>query len=201
MIILLNGCSLAGKSSISKALQIISEKPLLHLGVDTFIEVMPASYIGYGTKAAEGFHFTSTMVGGTPITQIETGCFGNDVIKSMHQVAKILVTSGLDLILDDGHMTADHLKHYIQVLWDLPVYFIGIHCDLPTLQEHELLRVDRAIGMARDQYTKVHTPPRFDDFENDTTHTSHFTCAKDILSFIDENPRPLSFNQLHNYFT
>jgi chloramphenicol 3-O phosphotransferase len=36
-IIFLNGCSSAGKTSISKAIQELSDTPWLHIGIDTFI--------------------------------------------------------------------------------------------------------------------------------------------------------------------
>ena len=38
MIILLNGISSAGKSSIAPAIQDISDKMWMHLGIDTFID-------------------------------------------------------------------------------------------------------------------------------------------------------------------
>jgi chloramphenicol 3-O-phosphotransferase len=40
MIIFLNGCSSSGKSSIANALQYSSKQPMLHLGIDTFFQMM-----------------------------------------------------------------------------------------------------------------------------------------------------------------
>jgi len=40
-IILLNGAGSAGKSSIAKALQTLTEAPFLHVQMDTFLDMMP----------------------------------------------------------------------------------------------------------------------------------------------------------------
>ena len=57
MIIFLNGVSSSGKSTIAKGLQHLSENPLLTIGIDTFLDMMPAQYLYTGPKASEGFQF------------------------------------------------------------------------------------------------------------------------------------------------
>jgi chloramphenicol 3-O phosphotransferase len=43
-IILLNGTSSSGKSSVARALQEVLSEPYLHLGIDTFIAMLPSRY-------------------------------------------------------------------------------------------------------------------------------------------------------------
>ncbi len=50
MIIFLNGCSSAGKTTIARAIQHLSEKPWLLIGIDTFFQMMPSAYVGFGEK-------------------------------------------------------------------------------------------------------------------------------------------------------
>lgn len=55
MIIILNGCGSAGKSSIAKELQKLHNKPLLHTGIDHFWKMIPDQYKEFGAKASEGY--------------------------------------------------------------------------------------------------------------------------------------------------
>ena len=63
MIIFLNGPGSSGKTSIGKAIQHFADKPWLLLGIDTFINMMPNQYIGFGAKAKEGIEFISKQSG------------------------------------------------------------------------------------------------------------------------------------------
>jgi chloramphenicol 3-O phosphotransferase len=101
-IILLNGCSSAGKTSLAKAIQHLSEEPRLTIGIDTFIDAMPSKYIGGGEKAIEGFRFVSSFDHeGFPITKVETGSYGKKVSDSISKVVKQLVDDGHNLIIDE----------------------------------------------------------------------------------------------------
>ncbi len=195
MIIFLNGCSSAGKSAIARALQFLSEKPWLLIGIDTFFQMMPAAYVGFGDKADQGFHFIPEHDDLGPLMRIEDGAYGQAIVKTVPKVIQTLADDGHDLILDEVLFGDESLKRYVQALKHHTVYFIGVMCDLKTLQERELLRGDRALGLGRDQIGRVHTPGRSYDMTVDTTHTSAFDCAKAILKFINENPNPQSFKQ------
>ncbi len=197
MIIFLNGCSSAGKSTIAKALQFLSDKPLLCLGIDTFLDMMPRHYIGMGKKAAEGIHFIPDQTEqGEPLIHIECGAYGKKFMNAVAPVVKALADQNLDLILDEVLIDEAHLINYADALKDHTVYFIGVHCALEILEEREMLRGDRSLGLARAQINCVHALTFFYDFEVDTTHTSSMTCAKNILAFIQGNPNPTSFETL-----
>lgn len=55
-IVFLNGPSSAGKSSIAKAIQKLAPTPWLHIGLDTFIGMLPAQYLEFGAKALECYY-------------------------------------------------------------------------------------------------------------------------------------------------
>ena len=76
-IILLNGPSSVGKTSLVKAIQHLSEEPWLTTGVDVSFAVMPAKYLPGGKKASEGINFVSgTDEKGFPIMKVESGDYG-----------------------------------------------------------------------------------------------------------------------------
>ena len=57
MILMLNGASSSGKTALARALQLQWLGPLLHLGTDTAIGMLPASYVGMKPSAREGIDF------------------------------------------------------------------------------------------------------------------------------------------------
>ena len=52
-VVLLNGVSSVGKGSVAKALQRIASRPMLHVQMDAFLEMMPPGTFG----APEGYTF------------------------------------------------------------------------------------------------------------------------------------------------
>jgi chloramphenicol 3-O phosphotransferase len=52
-IIILNGVGSVGKSSIARALQKITAQPFLHVAMDAFLDMLPASYMDH----PDGFLF------------------------------------------------------------------------------------------------------------------------------------------------
>lgn len=196
MIIFLNGCSSSGKSTIAKAIQHLSEKPWLLLGIDTFFHMMPSKHVGFGEKANEGYHFIPGQDEEGPIMHIQTGPFGNAVAQSIPKVVQALANDGHNLIVDEVLFTDKELENYARALVANAVYFIGVMCDLKTMQEREILRGDRALGLARGQINHVHKLSCSYDLTVDTTHTSAFDCAHEVLSFIERTPEPQAFKQI-----
>jgi len=200
MIIFLNGCSSSGKSTIAKAIQHLEEKPWLLIGIDTVFHMMPAQYIGVGEKAHEGFQFIPDHDEEGPLMKVQSGPWGKALARSLPEVIQVLANDGHNLIIDEVLLTSEVLQAYVQALSHHRVYFTGVMCDLSTLKEREILRGDRAWGLGRDQMNRVHQPPIIYDFTVDTTNTSSFTCAKQILAFITNTPDPSSFRRLYEIF-
>jgi len=200
MIIFLNGCSSAGKSTIAKAIQHLSAKPWLLIGVDTFFQMMPSDYVGFGDKADQGFQFIPERDELGPLMRIQNGPLGEAIVKTMPKVIRGLAEDKFDLIVDEVVFGDEGMKRYAQTLSGEKVYFVGVICDLPTLQEREILRGDRAIGLGRDQVNRAHAADRFYDLTVDTTTTSAFESAKKILKLIDENPSPQGFIRMREPF-
>jgi len=193
MIIFLNGCSSSGKTTIAKAIQHLSDKPWLLLGIDTFFHMMPSKYVGFGEKASEGYNFIPGQDEDEPLMSIKVGPFGRMVTQSIPKVAQSLVRDGHNLIIDEVLRTDEELENYERALASHTVYFIGVMCDLKDMQEREILRGDRALGLARGQITSVHGLSRPYDLTVNTTTKSAFYCAEEILCFIRNIPNPQSF--------
>jgi len=152
--------------------------------------------VGFGEKADQGFHFIPEHDEVGPLMRIETGLYGKKIVKVSPKVIQTLAKDGLDIIVDEVVFNDEGLKDYAQTLSDETVYFVGVICDLNILQEREILRGDRAIGLGREQIDRVHGPNRLYDVTVDTTTTSAFECAKEILKFIEKDPSPQGFKRM-----
>lgn len=183
-IILLNGPGSSGKSSIARAIQHLSDKFWFKIGIDNFIDMMPASYLAFGDKAEQGIRFLPNEESGNPIIGIHNGKYGDKIISLMPKFAKIVADSGMDLIIDEVIFSDDEIKEYIEQLKGNNLYIIGVNCSLEIMEEREILRGDRCLGLARDQYNKVHNGFRPYNLIIDTSDKSSFYCAKEILALI-----------------
>lgn len=200
-IIFLNGCGSSGKTSIARGIQHLSAQPWLRFGIDLFIDMMPDQYIAFGEKAKEGyFSFVPGENERGPTMHVETGPLGDQIFAGMPAIAHILAHQGNNLIIDEVLFGDKILRKYVEHLKSHTAYFIGVDCDLRAMQEREVLRRDRAIGLSNDQFNRVHLGIREYDLKVDTTCTSPFTVARQILTFMDKTPEPQGFKRMEKLF-
>jgi chloramphenicol 3-O phosphotransferase len=100
-VLILNGCSSAGKTSLVKAIQHLSEEPWLTFGIDSVIDAMPGKLVGSGKGAAEGFHFVSDFEKGFPITKVKIGSIGEKVSNLAPEIVKLLADNGFNIAVDE----------------------------------------------------------------------------------------------------
>lgn len=195
MIILLNGASSAGKSSIVKELQSVLDNLFLGMGMDKFMSMVPANYQGLGKNAAQMWSWEKSSDDQGELMTIKVGSRGNSYILGMYECVKIMATRGFNIIIDDVCLDVELLKKIALELRQFTTYFIGITCQLTVLEKRERLRGNRLINSARGQHTIVHHSYKYDIIV-DTTETSARDCALQIKTFIEQNPEPLAFKQL-----
>ena len=176
-IVILNGVGSVGKSSIAHALQARTREPFLHLGLDTFISMMPQNKFG----TSDGLTFETADRGGRPIvTAITSGPFFERLMQGMLHTIAVLAEQGHNLIVDDV-MLADRSAEYARLLARYEVFRIGVFAPLPVLEHRERARGDRAIGLARWQFERVHHGIRY-DLEVDTSEHTAEECADQIIA-------------------
>lgn len=128
-IILLNGTSSAGKTSIAKALQQIMDAPYLHLPVDSFGTMAPGR-----DKLGDP---------GSPLWQ----SVFNRLLSGFHHSLAALADAGSNLIVDhvlvQGVEPPNWLTECLALLAPFTVYFIGVHCPLEELRRREQAWGDR----------------------------------------------------------
>jgi len=213
-IILLNGTGSAGKSSIARALQEMSPTPLLHLGMDTFyVEVCPPKLlfrmvppgidVGDGADAAESVLFLEspdTATGREAGTSIVLPPFGRQLLSGLHHAVATLAALGNDVVVDHVLWYPPWLRECVALWQPFTVLFVGVHCQLATVEARELARGDRsAKGVVRWQHSRVHhhsdlTLPY--DVEVDTATATPYKCAEQILERWQIGAAPTAFRAL-----
>jgi chloramphenicol 3-O phosphotransferase len=166
-VIVLNGGSSSGKSSIARHLQSLLAVPWLTLGVDNLVAAMPPAM-----QASEnGLKFL-------PDGQIEVGPGFGFLERAWSHGAAAMARAGVGIILDEvflsGAVAQNRWKaalHGLEVLW------VGIRCDPLVAAQREASRGDRVQGMAALQAQPVHQGVAY-DLEIDTTHASPRDCAR-----------------------
>ncbi len=197
MIIILNGCPSAGKTSIIKEMQNLYQTPLLHMGVDLFWSMIPAQYKEHGSKAHEGYAFSKGYDhDNNPVIQMQKGPFAQKFEQTMPHVIHSLTDCGHDIAVDTIISDDMILHHYATVLKNHTVYFVGIVCDLEELEKRERLRGNRELGLARGRFNLIPKNKEWYDFTIDTTGLDVATCAQEIMNFIQQTPEPLGFKKL-----
>jgi chloramphenicol 3-O phosphotransferase len=202
-IILLNGTSSAGKTTIAKALQELSgDNVLFHTGVDHFWKMVPREfYDGFGTKSHETWQFVaSTDHDDKPIVQVTAGPLGKKFSHTMAQFIKCLADCGHDVVVDEVLLNNESLHYYAQALREHKVYFVGVICDLVELERREIARGDRMVGLSRGLVDTVHQHENYYDIVIDTTSASGRECALKIWDAMEAIPHPQGLKSYDELF-
>ena len=149
-IILVNGASSSGKSTLSRALQANLDEPFWHFSID---------------------HIREARV--LPTQRIASGEFSWSAVRpaffdGFHSCLPALAGAGNKLIVEHIVETEAWMHRLVRLLEPFDVFFVGVHCPLPELERREIERGDRTIGEARQDYHVAHTFGIY-DIEIDST--------------------------------
>ncbi|MFB9630461.1 chloramphenicol phosphotransferase CPT [Nonomuraea helvata] len=175
-VIVLNGGSSAGKSSIVRHLQAVLPQPWLAFGVDSLIEAMPASM----QASDEGIEFASDggVAVGPEFVALQAAW--------MEGIAA-MVRAGARVVIDDVFLGGGaSQQRWQRVFGGLDVLWVGVKCDSAVAAERESARGDRITGMAALQAEVVHEGVVY-DVVVDTTETESLVCAKIIADHVRQS--------------
>lgn len=143
-IIIINGPSSSGKTTLALASQKQLDVPFIRFSFDLFLE----------HKAF-------------PTEQIRNGTFSWDLIRpsvfrGIHQCLPALATAGNNIIFDHIIETKMWLDQLVSLISELDVFFVGLHCSLPELEQREIQRSNRRKGEARLDFQTIHSITSYD---------------------------------------
>lgn len=173
-LIMLNGASSSGKTTLAHALQETLPGLWLHFGIDDLVKALPPRLL-----SDEGISFGSTgsVTVGTVFRQAEHAWMLGVVAT---------VRAGVSVIVDDVFLGgAASQQRWREALGDLPCLWVGVHCDPGEAERREQARADRPPGMHRQQADRVHLGVRY-DLEVDTTHQTPESLTAQVWAAFEQ---------------
>ena len=178
-VIIINGTSSSGKTSLLINLQNALHEPYLNCGIDKFIWMLPKRYLDQP--------LWDDVLG----MANHAGQTGERLVVGMHAAIKTLAESGWNVIADHVLVEERWAQDCARRFANLPIYMIGLFCPLEVLEERERSRKDRTLGQARLQYPVIHKHCIY-DLELDSSKLSLDACAKKVLDRMKSPPEAIS---------
>lgn len=176
MILLLNGTSSAGKTSLAKALQRRWPRPLLAVGIDTVVFALPGRWLD-----PPGWHEVFVYTGSGDDLRITAGPLGDRLVAGLHGSVAALAAEGFDVVVDHVLLSADWVAGAARAWSGHAVLSVGVRCPLAEVVRREAARADRTLGQARAQFTAVHAHAGYDT-EVDTSLADPDDCATRVAT-------------------
>ena len=137
-IILVNGASSAGKTTLCRAVQEIAPVPLWHFSIDHLLDagIFPQSR----TRAGE-FRWAD---------------YRKRFFDGFYACLPALAGAGNDLLIENIVETEEDLQFLVRLLSPFDVFFVALHCPLDELERRERARGDRPMGDAKRDFETLH---------------------------------------------
>jgi chloramphenicol 3-O phosphotransferase len=163
-IILLNGASSSGKSTLARALQATIDEPFWHISID---------------------HLRDAGV--LPLNRIRSGEFDwksmrEAFFEGFHLSLPAYASAGNSLIVEHIIETQGWMARLVQLLMPYDVFFVAVHCNLTELERREALRGDRPRGSAHRDFETIHRYARY-DLEIDGTDSCDLNVERLIAAW------------------
>jgi chloramphenicol 3-O phosphotransferase len=175
-IILLNGVSSSGKSTIAVELLALLPTPFFHMAVDSFGAMRSVS------RTAE-----------LPPVELERVLARTRA--GFHRAVAGMAEAGNDVVMDHVFSEPWRLRDCLQLFRPYFVFFVGVQCGVEELERRERARGDRPPGQASGQIAAVHSHRSYDLVCNTENATAR-ECAQQIVSAWVTASRPTAFDRL-----
>jgi len=183
-IILINGTSSSGKSTLVRRLQSTLPDLWLEMGIDRFAYALPDQVLGEPTWPQLFRYIRPDGSADGPFT-IETTELGHRFIFGMHATAAALADAGLNVIVDHVLLEQASLDDLSRRWARFDVLFVGVRCPLEVIRQRELERKDRTFGQAEAHFDIVHRWADRYDVEVDTSILTPDECVARIADALD----------------
>ncbi len=155
-VVVLNGTSSSGKSTLARELQQRLEETYLHCQLDAFWNMTPQ------TIPANSMNFPKMKL-------------------AMAKSVKALADTGHNVVVDIVHSGLKSHLEFSNVLKSIVLLVVKVDCALDELERRELERGDRRLGLAKSQLDDVHGAIPY-DLEIDTSILPLSECVEKIAA-------------------
>jgi chloramphenicol 3-O phosphotransferase len=174
-VVILNGTSSSGKTSVAQALQEMTEELYLYVSLDNFYAMLP-----------DWFRRSRSEQWPTLTLHMQRALFST---------VAVLAEQGHHVVVDTVLLNHQDLQACVHTLHGHYTLLVGLCCSLAETEQRERKRGDRAVGLARWQFPLVHAHALY-DLEVDTSSLTPQECAVKIRARLRRS-RPDTLTQLH----
>jgi chloramphenicol 3-O phosphotransferase len=139
IVIVLNGTSSSGKSTVAHAFQEIAPHLFLNFSIDSILSALPPSTV-------------ERIATGADISDLRL----KDLVRAFYGCVGKLLEMGHDLVIDHALTARYHVEALLEATNGHEVLLVGLECEPDVLRERERLRGDRRPGIAVDQRKSIH---------------------------------------------
>lgn len=196
-LLLLNGGSSAGKTSLAVALQDLLPEPYLLLGIDIFWMSLPPRQLDLDAVEPEFYSWHLEARDGKKHFVIEPGPILDRLIYARYRATAAYLDAGLNVLADEVLWKREWLEDALRVFAPYQVTFIGVHVSDTEGARRERIRGDRHAGWNRGSARYAHRNAcGHYDLEIDTTKEAPEACAKKLKAALDGGLAPVAFQML-----
>ncbi|MFF8956420.1 chloramphenicol phosphotransferase CPT family protein [Streptomyces sp. NPDC014894] len=175
-IVFLNGTTSSGKSSIARELLRTLDEPYFHMPVDAF----------HAMRTRQEY----------PPDRMER--LLERTWRGYHRAVAGMAAAGNNVVVDHVLSRPWRLRDCLDLFVPEDVVLVGVHCSLAELERRERARGDRPVGLAAQQFDRVHAHGVY-DIECDSGVDPPEECARRIKEFLPLAPRPTAFTRLRSW--
>jgi chloramphenicol 3-O phosphotransferase len=180
VIVVLNGASSAGKTSLARAVQDAWDEPALIWGIDTVVTALPRRYLG-ALWSTEMYRYEHAPDG--TITAIHPGPYGDRVVRALHRAVAALGRAGVNVLVDQVVLTPEWGADLRAACAGLDLLTVHVYCPPAELERRERERGDRTLGQAVAHH-RAAVAALHHDLTVDTSVVDPVTGARRILAAI-----------------
>ncbi len=185
-VIILNGPSAAGKTTLQKKIQEVFDAPYVCLGIDQLFDNILPDYYGLGEVHPKGKFDTNdirsitneTDESGHKTITLHIGPIGEKVIQGMHDAIAAYAKAGNNVVVDYIQYEPHWRENLLKALEGIKTYFVKVDISLEELEKREKSRGTSPAGHARSHYHHVHQGMVYDievNSEKDTPEAMALT--------------------------
>lgn len=191
-LVVVNGTSSAGKSSLCAALQNLLDEPYLQLGYDRAWMTMPTRYFPFQAQQHEGVWYELGPHDSNVAVGIGFGPVGRQVVSGLHRMVAALVAGGSNVIVDVLFIETEWFEEARRLWSPYRPLFVNLKPPLAVSEqweaERDATKAGRPTGLARVAYDAVYVHPAF-DLELDSSRGSPEDIARLVIARLQATSR------------
>jgi chloramphenicol 3-O phosphotransferase len=199
-LLILNGGSSAGKTSLGKALQDRLPGCWMLLGIDAFWMALPPEQLNLSHVQPEFYSWRSELeADGKEYFVVVPGPLLDRAMYARYRAILAYLDAGLDVVADDVVWKQEWLAYATRVFDGYRVWFAGVHVSDEEGARREVQRGDRHGGWNRGSARAAHRNALgLYDFEIDTTDRPPHVLAREVEARLAACPEPRAFARLRD---